>query len=391
MSMTLDYNSLLSALGLSSVCLLLTLSGTWLGRRETSFMLSWVIGLGVCVGGIISYSVFIAAPSSAVGALAMVLMQWGSCILYGAAEQFRMNRFPLKRVVIVSTLASLAITIAFIVNYWGIGFSLLNLGVAVAFLATAHQYWLARDESRGIITGIALLYGIVAASFMACTMAIIHHGTWVMTVPPSGLAEDINVASCIAGMTGIGGLSLTAHQARLTALHRLEAMTDALTGLYNRRALFETYKQRRFRENMAILVFDIDRFKSINDQYGHAAGDQVIQAVARELKAAVGVNSVARLGGEEFAAVVENATPGLAEWIGERIRRQLQDCNIVMDAHNLRVTTSIGICYGTAAGMSFEEILKHADDALYDAKRMGRNRIEVACIAAPTITAVNRA
>lgn len=389
--MTLDYNSLLSALGLSGLCMLLTLLGTWLGRRDPSFLLSWVIGLGVCVAGIISYSWFIAAPSASMGALAMTLMLCGSSILYGAAEQFRNGHFPIFHVGAYACIVSIAIITAFLTDHWGIGFALLNLGATVSFLATAHQYYLAKDESPGIIMGIAVLYGFTAISFLPCAMSIIHDGTWVMKVPPSGLAEDVNIATCIVGMTGIGGLSLTAHQARITALHRLEAMTDSLTGLSNRRALFETYKQRRFRDNMAILVFDIDRFKSINDQYGHAAGDQVIQTIARELQAAAGIDSAARLGGEEFAAVVEDATPGRAEWIGERIRRHLQEREIIIDNETVRVTTSVGICYGTPSGLTFDEILKHADDALYCAKRKGRNRVEVTSLSAPDIAALNHA
>lgn len=389
--MTLDYNSLLSALGVSGLCMLLTLVGTWLGRREPSFLLSWVIGLAICVAGIISYGWFYSAPSTLLGALAMTLMLCGSTVLYGAAQQFRTSHFPMLSVGVFAGIGSLAIMTAFLADYWGIGFILLNLGATIAFLATAHQYWLAKNESPGIIIGIALLYGIAAVSFLPCALSIIHDGTWVMKLPPSGLAEDINVASCIAGMTGIGGLSLTAHQARITALHRLEAMTDSLTGLSNRRALFETYKQRRFRDSMAILVFDIDRFKSINDQYGHAAGDRVIQTVARELQAAAGVDTVARMGGEEFAAVVEDATPGRAEWIGERIRRHLQEREIVVGSETLRVTTSVGICYGTPSGLSFDEILKYADDALYSAKRKGRNRVEVTSLGSAAIVAVNHA
>lgn len=389
--MTLDYNSLLSALGVSGLCMLLTLMGTWLGRREPSFLLSWVIGLAVCVAGIISYGWFYSAPSAFIGALAMALMLCGSSILYGAAEQFRNGHFPMVRVGVFAGIVSLAIIAAFLGDYWGIGFIILNLGATITFLATAHQYWLAKDESPGILTGIALLYGVAAISFLPCAMSIILSGSWVMKLPPNGLAEYINIASCIAGMTGIGGLSLTAHQARITALHRLEAMTDSLTGLSNRRALFEIYKQRRFRDNMAILVFDIDRFKSINDQYGHAAGDRVIQTIARELQAAAGIDSAARLGGEEFAAVVEDATPGRAEWIGERIRRHLQEREIMVGSETVRVTTSVGICYGTPSGLTFDEILKYADDALYCAKRKGRNRVEVTSTGSADIVAVNHA
>ncbi|OLP45431.1 hypothetical protein BJF95_17365 [Rhizobium oryziradicis] len=384
--MMLDYNSLLSALGLSGLCLLLTLMGTWLGRRESSFLLSWIVGLFLCVAGILSYSFFLWWPTTLAGTLAMSLMQWGFCVLYGAAVHFRSGNFPLARVVCLASVASLSITTAFISQYWGVGFILLNLGATVALLATAHQYWIGRAESPGILAGIALLYGIISLSFLLCAIALVHAGSWVMQGAPDGVSEKINIASCIVGMTGIGVLSLTAHQARITLQHRLEAITDSLTGLFNRRALFEKYSQKHFKADMAVLVFDIDRFKSINDQHGHAAGDRVIQTVARELQSAVGVDCVARLGGEEFAAVIENAPPGRAEWIGERIRRHLQERDIIVDGETIRVTTSVGISYGTVDGMTFEGLLKQADDALYSAKRMGRNRIEV--VSNPAIATV---
>lgn len=371
--------------------MLLTLFGTWLGRREPSFLLSWVIGLAACVAGIVSYSWFLAAPTAFVGAVAMICMLWGSCILYGAAEQFRTDHFPLRSVALYAAIGTVCIASAFALNYWGIGFILLNISATVAFLATAHQYWLAKGESPGIIAGIALLYGIVAISFLPCALTLVHDGSWIISMPPSGLAEDVNMACCIAGMTGIGGLSLTAHQARITALHRLEALTDSLTGLSNRRALFETYKRQSFRETMAILVLDIDRFKSVNDQYGHAAGDVVLQILAKQLQSTGGISKAARLGGEEFAAVIEDASPGRAEWIAEHIRRRLQEREITIDGNIVRVTTSIGICYGTPSGLTFDDILKHADDALYLAKRKGRNRIEMASTSSYTRTTLNHA
>lgn len=391
MSMMLDYNSLLSALGLSGLCLLLTLVGTWLGRRESSFLLSWIVGLFLCVAGILSYAFFLWWPTTLAGALAMSLMQSGFCTLYGAAMQFRNGTFPMARIVCLASIASLSITAAFVAHYWGVGFILLNLGATVALLATAHQYWQGRAEAPGILASIALLYGAISLSFLLCAIALVQAGSWVMEGAPDGVSEKINIASCIVGMTGIGVLSLTAHQARITLQHRLEAMTDSLTGIFNRRALFEKYEQKRFKADMAVLVFDIDRFKSINDQHGHAAGDRVIRTFAKELQSAVGVDCVARLGGEEFAAIIEDAPPGRAEWIGERIRRQLQDRDITVNGETIRVTTSVGISYGTDGGMTFEALLKQADDALYSAKRMGRNRIEVASHGAPGASACNLA
>ncbi|MVA57304.1 diguanylate cyclase [Agrobacterium vitis] len=376
--MMVDFSSLLLALGVSTLCLLFTFLGTWMARRENSFLLSWVIGLALTMVGILAYGLFTSTPSRGLGALAMSSIITGFFILYAAARQFRTGIIPFKMLIGVSCSAVIVLSMTFLSGYGGIGFMLFNTGTSIVMLAIAHQYWLGRAESPGVLSGMAALYGATSLSFLACALALIQRGQWQLEVAPSGWVEDINMAVCIAGMSGIGALSLTLHQTRITARHRLEAMTDALTGLCNRRALFNAHGTKTFHEDMAMLVFDIDRFKTINDRYGHAVGDEVIRNIAAELKAAIGLSSVTRLGGEEFAAVLENAAPGRAEWIGERIRRQLQDREVVVDGDRFVATTSVGIAYGTASGLTFDEILNLADHALYNAKRLGRNRVEMA-------------
>ncbi|WP_197435887.1 GGDEF domain-containing protein [Agrobacterium vitis] len=349
-----------------------------MARRENSFLLSWVIGLALTMVGILAYGLFTSTPSRGLGALAMSSIITGFFILYAAARQFRTGIIPFKTLIVVSCVAVIALSAAFLSGYGGIGFMLFNTATAIVMLAIAHQYWLGRAESPGVLSGMAVLYGATSLSFLACALALVQRGQWQLEVAPSGWVEDINMAVCIAGMSGIGALSLTLHQTRITARHRLEAMTDALTGLCNRRALFNAHGTKTFHEDMAMLVFDIDRFKTINDRYGHAVGDEVIRNMAAELKAAIGLSSVTRLGGEEFAAVLENAAPGRAEWIGERIRRQLQDREVVVEGDSFVATTSVGIAYGTVSGLTFDEILNLADNALYNAKRLGRNRVETA-------------
>lgn len=376
--MMLDISSLLLALGVSTFCLLFTFLGTWIARREVSFLLSWAVGLILTMLGIICYSVFTASPARGMAALACTSMIAGFLTLHAAALQFRTGHFPLRRLVACSAFSAVLLASAFLSGYGGIGFILLNTMTSVIMLAIARQYWLGRSESPGVLSSMAALYGITSASFLACALALVHKGLWDLAVAPSGWTEDLNMAVCIGGMTGIGALSLTMHQARITARHKRDAMTDALTGLGNRRALFDAYGARTFHEDMAVLVFDIDRFKSINDRYGHAVGDDVIRNIALELKSAIGLSSVTRMGGEEFAAVLENAAPGRAEWIAERIRRQFQDRDVTVNGERISATTSIGIAYGTGAGLPFEAILSLADDALYAAKRQGRNRTELA-------------
>jgi diguanylate cyclase (GGDEF)-like protein len=152
-----------------------------------------------------------------------------------------------------------------------------------------------------------------------------------------------------------------------------------LTGLLNRRALFDLYGQRSFGPLMAVIVFDIDRFKSVNDQHGHATGDLVLKLFAQELSTGLrAYDTVARLGGEEFALVLDNALPGRAEQIAERVRAAFAAREVTVDGKPFACTVSAGIALGTAEGVGFDSVLSAADKALYAAKRNGRNRVEVA-------------
>jgi diguanylate cyclase (GGDEF)-like protein len=165
----------------------------------------------------------------------------------------------------------------------------------------------------------------------------------------------------------------------MAALHRHEAMTDALTGLLNRRALFDRYGGRSFNASIAVIVFDIDRFKTINDRYGHSAGDDVLRIFASDLLAEmIPTASTARLGGEEFAMILTEVMPGRAERIANEVRKRFAARDIVIDGEVLRCTVSGGVAVGRPEGQPFETVLNLADAALYEAKNTGRDRVELA-------------
>lgn len=372
----LDYQTLLISLGVSALCLLVTLFGTWMARRRDGFLLTWVIGLAFMVPGIFTYSLYAQYPNRFIGVVCTALMLCGFSTIYAGAVQFRLDVPPWRHAA-SAALALNAFTIpAMLSGYDGLAFICLNLGCTGLLFATAWHYWQARRESFVSLAGMAALYALTGISFMFCAAVLIHDGNLVLGHAPANWAENLNIAISIAGMTGVGAMSLMVHQSRITEHHRRESLTDALTGLSNRRALFEAHQLQVFSHEMAVIVFDLDRFKSINDQHGHAIGDRVICLFAEELQTAMGVNAVARLGGEEFAAVVRNAAPGYAEWVAERIRRNFADREIEVDGQRLRATVSAGIAYGHGAGSSFDSILNAADGALYLAKRSGRNRVE---------------
>ncbi len=159
------------------------------------------------------------------------------------------------------------------------------------------------------------------------------------------------------------------------------AAVDWLTGLYNRRH-FETLAQaelarsQRYMRPLTLLMLDIDHFKAVNDTYGHATGDRVLQALATVCLATKrDADVAARLGGEEFALLLPETTAGAAVQFAERLRQQIRDCAPVVNGEKLPITVSIGIAGSSLTTSGVQPLLNNADQALYEAKRSGRNRV----------------
>lgn len=377
--MMLDYQSLLLALGVSAGCLMVTLFGTWFSRRTDSFLLTLVISLCLVVSGIVAYSSFTAQSGIAPAAIAYALLMGGFSTIYAASVQFRTGAAPWRLAVVLAFICLALGMPLILVGLNGLGLIIMNVLTAILLVGTGCQYWTAREEAPGPLIGMVILYCISGLSFALCAGVLIVDGRLVLNEAPSNWAEDLNIGICIAGMTGIGALSLALHQGRMAALHRREAMTDALTGLLNRRALFDQYGGRKLNASAAVIVFDIDRFKTINDRFGHLAGDEVLKLFAEDMMAEmVPAASAARLGGEEFAMIVGEVMPGRAERIANAVRMRFAARDIVIDGKRLRCTVSAGVSVGLPEGQPFEAVLNLADGALYEAKNAGRDRVELA-------------
>ncbi|MGO8093766.1 GGDEF domain-containing protein [Rhizobium leguminosarum] len=377
--MMLDYNSLLLALGVSAACLAVTLMGSWLVRRSETVLLTATVGLVLVVSGIFVYSAYVNTPEKWLGVANFVLFHAGFATIWGAGKQFLTGRVSLLAIAIRAFAAMVFSVVPMLSGYDGLAFIADNLAIALLLFATARQYWLARAEAPAPLLGITVLYTLTAISFFLCAAVLISDGKLVLGHAPSNWAEDLSLAVCIAGMTGIGALSLALHQWRLAARHRLDAITDPLTGLLNRRALFDQYGTRPMGTTTAVIVFDIDHFKSVNDRFGHAAGDRVLNVFAGELSAHCRTgDTAARLGGEEFVLVLKEIMPGRAELTAERIRRAFEAREIHIDDEVLTCTVSVGVAPGRSKSLDFDTMLSAADKALYVAKRAGRNRVELA-------------
>ncbi|GAB6066495.1 GGDEF domain-containing protein [Aquifex pyrophilus] len=161
------------------------------------------------------------------------------------------------------------------------------------------------------------------------------------------------------------------------------ALTDALTGLYNRRVFMEIAEKElsramRLGQPFSILMLDLDNFKRINDTYGHDVGDIVLRHVAQILKRNLRrMDVIARWGGEEFIVMLPNTTLENAYKVGEKLRKAVEAAPVELEnGKKLKITVSVGVS-SFRNQKSLEDIIREADIALYNAKKKGKNRVEI--------------
>ena len=190
--------------------------------------------------------------------------------------------------------------------------------------------------------------------------------------------EDL---AALRTLTAPAALAMSREHARRNAEDLAHAaVTDPLSGLFNRRYFHERLEEeldraRRHDTTVALLMIDIDNFKGINDQFGHLAGDLVIRGVGEILKRSVRrFDLCTRFGGEEFAIVMPGSGAESSASVGERIRQRIEAFRPAeADLTDLRVTASIGMA--VSEGASVRELIARADQALYEAKHAGKNRL----------------
>jgi len=234
--------------------------------------------------------------------------------------------------------------------------------VALYVLAALYaSYFFSRLAAAGQIALIGLAYGIVLSA---------------QDAPGSPVARWLTI---IGTLIAAGGMvrALRERVERLIEQLRDAARTDVLTGLFNRRGfeeLFETELERSQRNQrpMSLLVGDLDRFKSLNDRFGHKKGDEALQIVSKVLRTHKRkIDTAARIGGEEFAVIVPEAGEHDAYILAERLRLKVRQA---FSEHEAGMTISFGVATFPKHGATNESLLISGDQALYAAKELGRDR-----------------
>jgi diguanylate cyclase (GGDEF)-like protein len=203
--------------------------------------------------------------------------------------------------------------------------------------------------------------------------------------PGSFSEEDIHLLQSFANQAGIAieNAQLYEREQKDRQIQERLAITDGLTGIPNHRHLQdflakEFERARRYLHPLSLIMMDIDSFKNINDTYGHEVGDLVLKEVAKILVVSVReVDVVARYGGEEFAIVLPETPLESAFNTAERLRLRIEKSKIPTPKGDLQITVSMGISCLKASHQTKDELISAADEALYRAKRSGKNRVEL--------------
>lgn len=378
--MVIDNATLLIGIAFSSASLLLALLIGWLNARSETYLMLGATGMSLIVCAVIIMGLNRDAYGALPHGLAYTLILTGFSFVYAGTRNFRRADASAWPPLVIGALAVIGTGIPFFLGLTGLGTALLNLFAAALLVLCAAEHWRSDDHPRVALYANAILYCITALSFLCCALVIAGEGAWVLAMPPKNWAEDFNSIMSIVGLTGIGALTLTLHYARAAHRHHTEANTDALTGVLNRRALFDRFGAAKPPLNTAVLMFDLDHFKQVNDRLGHAEGDRVLQRFAEILRLELGGTDIpSRIGGEEFCAVLSTTEQETARATAERIRQSFADLALVIADTGLVATVSIGLAM-SAGDEDFSSLLNRADAALYQAKNGGRNQVRLAAL-----------
>jgi diguanylate cyclase (GGDEF)-like protein len=265
---------------------------------------------------------------------------------------------------------------------------LLSSGIITAYTwATAFEFWRGRSEP-------------LVSRWPAIFMLFAHGALYLLRTPLIALLPWLPIGNQVFGSVWLTVLSFEAllftiaiafillamAKERTEHRHKTAALVDPLTGISNRRAFLQDGQAHLKRQATdphptAVMLLDLDNFKSINDRFGHAVGDCVLEIFADVSSGCLRrIDLFGRLGGEEFAALLRDTTRERAMAVAEQIRTGFAGAAREVDGRPIAATVSIGIVISHDGVLDLSALLAQADHALYRAKDAGRNRVEIASI-----------
>ncbi|MCX7311445.1 MAG: GGDEF domain-containing protein [Hyphomicrobiales bacterium] len=261
--------------------------------------------------------------------------------------------------------------------------------VLIAFYAFLTAFELRRERRRTVGQKQGTAATELVARLLRIGVPMLHSAVFLAPVglillAPMAVSADglfaLFAFETILYVVGTAFIVLVVANERVTHVHKTAAMTDLLTGLFNRRAFLDAANriiESRGRKSLpvSVLLFDLDKFKLINDRFGHAVGDDALKVFAATAAGNLrSTDVIGRIGGEEFACIIPGAAQDAA-LVAERLRAAFEADGVVIAGHELHATVSIGVAVAIPP-VAIDPLLARADAALYLAKNNGRNRVE---------------
>jgi diguanylate cyclase (GGDEF)-like protein len=377
--MSLDLPTLMVMQSFGMACAGAVLISAWVQNRAVLALAIWGLADFLATAGLISLMLGVTSQQPAWSVVGGALLCAQSGLIWKAARNIDGKRAALLLALIGA--AAIA-TSALVPGLHHITATLSVSGGAIYTIAAGISLWLGRSDrliARWPLIGLAAVHAIALS---IGTYSTLSGSTGEDTVPAiTSLFGFIYFESLMFAL-GSAVFAFAMIKERNEASSMDAAHTDGLTGIANRGALLANAERawlrcRRAVAPVSVVMFDLDRFKSVNDRFGHAVGDAVLKKFCEVMAAALRPHDLfARMGGEEFVVVM----PGCgieAAWIrAERIRASFAEgCRFIRN-HQVNATVSGGVSVSLRSEQTLEELLEYSDSALYAAKADGRNRIK---------------
>lgn len=306
--------------------------------------------------------------------LTITLGTWGHALRTQAC--FKASYMVVSSVIVVL----LTYYFSFVNAHKGLSMSLYIYHTVFFLVVCAVMIYNYRKKSTAAELGAVVVYVILAvAQFAAATTALMQGSERDSQF--IDIYRLINFTTLPSAYIGMGMFVVFMLASDLAEKMRLQATTDSLTGCLNRRGFYQQAQRRlaKFKakaQHVCLIYWDIDKFKSINDNYGHAAGDLVLQKTVEVIKQSIKENDlIGRLGGEEFVILLGRAELDEAQKVAERLRQVIEENIIVFENQIILVTASFGVVDIQNPDVLVEKAIDSADQALYQAKQSGRNQV----------------
>ncbi len=352
------------------------------GMKRARYWRTWAAANLVLAAALLVYIFEAGLPAPVVFLVPNGLLLIGFALHWEAARMF--EGAPAVRHSLWLPLLALALTglPAIVTSNYGMTFTVTNIMLSVLAFATAWEYVRMQQHRLSSRYGLAFAYGLIGVSFSVRILQGVTVGSDMGIGLPDDLLLTFHLIVALVFVSASGAFSLAIAFERAVAEQREAAHRDPLTGVYNRREFelrLKALLSKKDRSIFAILQFDLDHFKQVNDRFGHVAGDEALQLCADLMKWRLPKEScLARLGGEEFAALLPGITLDDSLAIAESIRATIADTPLDFALDGFHLTISAGVYHGTGANLSHKELMRKVDEGLYRAKNGGRNRVSIA-------------